>query len=65
MRRVFAPPLRDAARAAALLEREKLLNEQVRRLGGASYRQRFETEAELGAIHRLLVGLGLRARDAS
>jgi hypothetical protein len=65
MRRVFAPPPRDAASAAALFEREKLVKEQVHRLGGASYRQRSGIEAELAAIHRLLVGLGLRARDAS
>jgi hypothetical protein len=50
----------DAARAAALLEREELLTTQSRHLTGASYRLRCEIGEELAEINRLLVALGLR-----
>jgi hypothetical protein len=64
MRRVFSP-LSETARAAALLEREALLSEEVRHLNGASYRRRCEIEEELAEIHRLLEELGLRNKDLS
>jgi hypothetical protein len=56
-RRAFAPPS-DAVRAAALLDREELLIENVRCVSEASYRQREEIELELGDIRRELERLG-------
>jgi len=50
----------DAARAAALLEREEVLLEDI---GEASDRRRCEIKKELAEIHRQLVGLGLRNRS--
>ena len=57
--RSFAPPS-DLMRAAALLEREELLNEEVRFASGASYRRRLEIEAEVSEIRRELERLGFR-----
>jgi Protein of unknown function (DUF2489) len=59
MRSVFSPQS-ETQRAAALLEREELLTEEVRHLASASYRRRCEIEEELAEIRRLLEGLGLR-----
>jgi hypothetical protein len=56
-RKRFSPPS-DAARAAALLEREALLIDEARHLTGASYRRRCEIEEELAEIRRLLAALG-------
>jgi hypothetical protein len=44
-----------------LLDLEELLIEQLRLLGGASYRQRLEIEEELSEVRRELECLGLRA----
>jgi hypothetical protein len=61
-RRVLAPPS-DAARAATLLEREQLLDEEVRHVAASSDRRRCEIEDELAEIHLLLEGLGLRNKN--
>ena len=53
----FAAPS-DAVRAAALVEREKLLTEQIRIVSHASYRKRLEIEEELSEIRRELKSLG-------
>ena len=47
--------------AALLLDLEDLLIEQLRSLGGASYRRRLEIEAELCEIRRKLARLDSRA----
>jgi hypothetical protein len=60
-KRLSPPP--DAARAAALLEREELLIEQARHLIGSSYRRRCEIEDELGKIRHLLEQLGLTGKS--
>jgi hypothetical protein len=60
-RRAFAPPS-DAVRAAALLDREELLIEQVRCVSEASYRRREEIELELCDIRRELERLGFQSR---
>jgi hypothetical protein len=44
--------------AASLLELEELLREQLRFLGGASYRLRLQIEDELSEIRRDLERLG-------
>ena len=44
--------------AALLVDLEERLSEQLRLLGGASYRQRLEIEAELSDIRRELERLG-------
>ena len=44
--------------AARLLDLEELLTEQLRLLGGASYRRRLEIEIELSEIRRDLERLG-------
>jgi hypothetical protein len=56
----FAPQS-DLMRAAALLEREELLNEEVRFAGDASYRRRLEIETELSEIRRELERLGFQS----
>jgi hypothetical protein len=56
----FAPPS-DLMRAAALLEREELLNEEVRFASDSSYRRRLEIEAELSDIRREITRLGFAA----
>jgi hypothetical protein len=53
----LSPPS-EAARTAALLEREELLIQEARHLAGASYRRQCEIEEELAEIRRLLEGLG-------
>jgi hypothetical protein len=58
--RSFAPPS-DLVRSAALLEREELLNEEVRSSSDSSYRRRLEIDAELSQIRRELQGLGFPA----
>jgi hypothetical protein len=63
--RKVLPPPSDAARAAALLEREQLLAEEVRHLAAASYRRRCEIEDELAKIHLLLESLGLRNKNSN
>jgi len=57
LRRVFPQSWSDAARAAALMEREELLDEEMQSLGPASYRRRCEVEAELAEIRRSLARL--------
>jgi hypothetical protein len=64
MRRRFSPPS-DAARVAALLEREERLIQEARHLIGASHRRRREIEEELAEIHRLLEWLGFRNKNSS
>jgi hypothetical protein len=59
--RSFVPPL-DAMRAAALIEREEMLIDEIRFVSEASYRRRQEIEVELSDIRRELERLGLRAR---
>lgn len=59
MRASFAPPS-DAMRAAALVEREEMLTEEIRFLCEASYRRRQEIELELCDIRRNLELLGFR-----
>jgi hypothetical protein len=44
--------------AVLLLDLEELLIEQLRLLGGASYRQRLEIEAQLSEVRRELARLG-------
>ncbi len=57
MRRSFVPPS-DAIRAAALIEREEMLVDELRLVDEASYRLRQEIELELSDIHRDLELLG-------
>ena len=57
IRRSFAPPS-DAMRAAALVEREKMLVDEFRLVGEASYRRRQDIEVELSDIRRGLELLG-------
>ena len=57
MRRSFIPPS-DAMRAAALIEREETLVDELRLVDGASYRRRQEIELELSKIRRDLELLG-------
>ena len=61
IRRSFVPPL-DAMRAAALIEREEMLIDEIRFVSEASYRRRQEIEVELSGIRRELERLGFRAR---
>ena len=44
--------------AALLLDLEELLTDQLRVLGGASYRRRLEIESELSDVRRQLERLG-------
>jgi hypothetical protein len=48
-----------AIRAAILLNRKKVLIEEIRLLGEASYRRRLEIEVELTEIRHELERLGL------
>jgi hypothetical protein len=57
IRRSFVPPS-EAIRAAALIEREEMLVEEIRFVGEASYRRRQEIELELSDIRRGLELLG-------
>jgi hypothetical protein len=55
-------PHSDAVRAAALLDRQELLIEQVRFMSEASYRRRQEIDLELCDIRRELGRLGFQSR---
>jgi hypothetical protein len=57
IRRSFVPPS-DAMRAAALIEREEMLVDEIRSVGEASYRRRQDIELELSDIRRGLELLG-------
>ena len=59
MRGSFAPPS-DAMRAAALIEREEMLVEEIRFVSEASYRRREALELALSDIRRGLEVLGFR-----
>jgi hypothetical protein len=57
MRRSFVPPS-EVMRAAALIEREETLVDELRLVHEASYRRRQEIELELSDIRRDLELLG-------
>ena len=57
IRRSFVRPS-DATRAAALIEREEMLVDEIRFVDEASYRRRQEIELELSDIRRDLELLG-------
>ena len=59
IRRSSVPPS-DATRAAALIEREEMLVDEIRFVGEASYRRREEIELDLSDVRRALELLGFR-----
>jgi hypothetical protein len=61
IRRSSVPPS-DATRAAALIEREEMLADEIRFVGEASYRRRQEIELELSDIRRGLELMGFRRK---